>query len=170
VAMTAGGNQFKFRANDDWTVNWGTGYLSPTGLSGWSVQGGGNINVSNATTYFVYINTATGEFFFGDATNNPNAGTPYTQMGVIGDATAGGWGTDTFMIQNPSNPYKWSIKTPLVVGNAKFRANAGWTTNWGSNTFPNGIGTQGGANIAVGTAATYAISFNSATGEYSFTN
>jgi hypothetical protein len=75
------------------------------------------------------------------------------------------------MIQNPANPYKWSAKVILIGPgkNAKFRADNAWTVNWGAATFPNGIGTQDGANIPA-TAGTYQITFNSATGEYTFTN
>lgn len=166
VTLT-GGKQFKFRANDDWGTNWGTGYITSTGLSGWGALNGGNINVANTSSYFVYINSATGEFFFGDATNNAAAGTVSTQLGIIGDGTPGGWGTDTFLIQNPANPYKWSGKVQLTAASAKFRANAAWTINWGNTTFPNGIGTQGGSNIPV-TAGTAQITFNTATGEYTF--
>ncbi|MBS1680134.1 MAG: SusE domain-containing protein [Bacteroidetes bacterium] len=166
VAMTSGGS-FKFRKTGDWGTNWGPGYASSTGQSGWGVNNGGNISVTLTTSYFVYINTATGQYFFGDATNNPGAGTPYTSIGVIGDGTPGGWGADTNLIQNPANPYLWSAKIPLTAAFAKFRADGGWTINWGGKTFPGGVGTQGGDNIAVN-AGTAQITFNSATGEYYF--
>lgn len=168
VAMTSGG-AFKFRANNAWSTNWGPGYSSPKGSSGWGVQDGANISVTKSTNYFVYINTATGEFFFGDVTNNPGAGTPYNQIGIIGDATPNGWGGDTQMIQNPANKYKWSLKVTLTGPGqyAKFRANSDWTVNWGDSGFANGIGTQGGANIPVN-AGKAQVTFNSATGEYSF--
>jgi hypothetical protein len=167
VSMT-GGKQFKFRANDDWGANWGISYITSTGLSGWGKNNGDNISVTNSSTYFVYINTATGEFFFGDATNNASAGTAATKLGIIGDGTPGGWGADTFLTQNPTNPYKWSGKVALTAASAKFRADAAWTTSWGGSTFPNGIGTtKNDPNIPV-TAGTAQITFNTATGEYSF--
>ncbi len=56
----------------------------------------------------------------------------------------------------------------LTVGSAKFRTNNAWTVNYGSNTFPTGTGTQGGADIPVSTAGTYNILLNRATGEYNF--
>jgi hypothetical protein len=144
--------------------------------SGYASTSGGNINppVGN---YFVYFNDVSGEFFFGSTGDNAGAGTPYNQMGFVGDANPGGWNTDTFMIQDPTNPYKWSLKVidangkpiPLTAGGAKFRANAAWTTSWGGTTFPSGVGTtQNGPNIPV-TAGTPQITFNSATGEYTFT-
>ena len=58
----------------------------------------------------------------------------------------------------------------LSVGAAKFRANNAWDTNWGSADFPLGVGTQGGADIAVETAGTYNITLNRVTGAYTFTD
>ncbi len=167
VALTAGGS-VKFRANDAWTTNWGPGTASPTGLSGWGVLNGGNIAITTSGKYFLYINAATGEYLIGSVDNNAGAGTPYAQIGIIGDGTPGGWNTDTFLIQDPANPYKWSGKVTLTAASAKFRADAAWTVNWGNTTFPNGIGTVNGANIPV-TAGNPQITFNSATGEYTFT-
>ena len=164
VALTAGG-AFKFRANNAWTINWGPGTIMSTGYSGWGAQNGGNISVTTSGTYFVYINTATGEFFYG----NTSSSTPYSKVSVIGDATPGGWSSDTELIQNPSNPYNWSGKVTLIGPGkfVKFRANDDWGTNWGKASFPSDVGVQNGDNIPA-TAGTYQITFNSATGEYSF--
>ena len=49
----------------------------------------------------------------------------------------------------------------------KFAADGGWAVNWGSNTFPVGVGTQGGANIPV-EAGSYRIVFNDILGKYYF--
>jgi hypothetical protein len=160
VALTAG--ELKFRANHDWGTNWGTG-TNTTSLSGYGAFNGGNMVIPSDGTYFVYINVATREYFFG------KTGTTYADIGIIGSATAGGWDSDTNLIKNPTNPYKWSKKLPLTLGEAKFRADNDWTNNWGNNTFPTGVGQPGGANIPV-PAGTYFITFNSSTGEYSFTN
>jgi hypothetical protein len=162
-AFSASGG-VKIRANHDWTTNWG----NATFPSGYGTNGGANIP-QTAGTYFVYFNDVSGEFFFGNTTNS--AQTPYTAIGVIGDATPNGWGADSPLIQNPANPYKWSAKVVLTgTGTyAKFRADGAWTVNWGASTFPNGIGTQNGPNIPA-VAGTYQITFNSATGEYTFTN
>ncbi len=168
VSLTAGG-ALKFRANSAWTTSWGLGTATPTGLSGWGTSNnGGNIPITTTGSYFIYFNAATGEFIIGNLGNNSGAGTPYNQIGIIGDGTPGGWNTDTFLIQNPANPFKWSGKVTLTAASAKFRANAAWTVNWGNSTFPNGVGTVNGSNIPV-TAGDPQITFNSATGEYSFT-
>lgn len=160
VNLTAG--QLKFRANHDWGTNWGTNG-SATARSGWGVLDGPNMQITEAGQYFVYINVATGEYFFG----KPDRATPFSDIGVIGNATPGGWDNDTNLIRNPANPYKWSGTLNLTAGEAKFRANNDWGINWGNNTFPTGVAVQNGPNIPV-PADTYLITFNTATGEYSF--
>jgi hypothetical protein len=163
VNLTAG--QLKFRANHDWAVNWGaTSDATATNLSGYGVQNGANVSITTAGNYFVYINTATGEYFFGKS----DRATPYTDVGLIGDATPGGWDSDTNLIRNPSNPYKWSGYITLTNKEAKFRAQNDWGVNWGGSTFPTGVSTQNGPNIPIAAAGTYYITFNSSTGEYTF--
>ncbi|MBS1541460.1 MAG: SusE domain-containing protein [Bacteroidetes bacterium] len=160
---SAGG--IKFRANHAWTTSWASA-TSPSGYA--STSAPGNINIA-AGNYFVYFNDVSGEFMFG----NTAAATPFTPIGVVGDATPNGWnGPDIAMIQNPTNPYKWSVKAALVGGkSAKFRVNNDWTTNWGGNSFPSGIAGLGSSdNIPVQTSYTYQITFNSLTGEYKFWN
>lgn len=51
----------------------------------------------------------------------------------------------------------------------KFRQDNNWTTNWGSTSFPSGVGTQGGANINVTIPGNYSVSLNIQTGAYTFT-
>ncbi|GHN01267.1 hypothetical protein WSM22_27560 [Cytophagales bacterium WSM2-2] len=161
----ASDGELKFRANHDWTTSWGSGSF-PSGYSATS-------NVPNiavkAGTYYIRFNDVSGEFFFGSTANNSNA--PFGKISVIGDATPGGWAADTELVQNPINPFKWSGKVKLTgTGTyAKFRANDDWAMNWGDTNFPAGKGVKDGANIPV-TAGTYQITFNSATGEFTFTN
>jgi hypothetical protein len=150
----------KFRANTSWDTNWG----ATTYPSGYGTQGGPNIPIPTAGTYFVYFNSASGEYFIGPTSNS----VPYGRVGIIGTARPGGWGDpDTELTKNPSNPYKYSKILTLDDGELKFRADNGWGVNWGASTFPSGIGVQNGANIPI-SAGTYFISFNSLTGEYRF--
>jgi len=148
----------KFRADNAWTISWG-GSTFPSG------HGGGNdITVTVAGTYFIYINIATGEYFFAPTDRSA----PYSRVGIGGTATANGWdASDIKLIQNPSMPFRYSATVALTGGEAKFRANNVWGVNWASSAFPAGVGTGGGANIPV-TEGTYVIRFHSATGEYSF--
>lgn len=151
VTLTAG--EMKFRKTGDWGTNWG----ASTFPSGWGIADGPNIVVT-AGTYFVRLDIATGEYAFGPA----NRATPYAVVGIIGTATTGtdaGWGADIPLIKNPANPFKWSKKFTLFAGEAKFRANSDWGVNWGN----------GSNNITGITAGTYQVTFNTLTGEYTFT-
>lgn len=153
----------KFRANHDWTTNWGFNKFP----SAYGTQNGDNIPVK-AGTYFVRFNDVSGDFIFGNTGNNAGASSPYTNISLIGDFN--GWSADVDLIQNPINPFKWSGKTTLPATGAKVRANHAWTISWGGATFPTGAGTTSGdPNITI-PAGTYQINFNSATGEYKFEN
>ncbi|MEZ4885601.1 MAG: SusF/SusE family outer membrane protein [Chitinophagales bacterium] len=141
----------KFRGNNDWPINWGSGDF-PVGLG---TQDGSNIPVSKGL-YMISINALTGDYSFGPAT-----------VGIIGDATPGGWGEDTDMTVDADNPAILRGTFDLVDGEAKFRANNDWPINWGAGDFPSGVGTLDGSNIPV-SAGTYNVTFNVNTGEYSF--
>jgi hypothetical protein len=157
VTLTDG--EAKFRAENAWDANWGAN----TYPSGYATAGGANIPVT-AGTYAVRLNDATGEYQFMPVAN----ALPYAALGIIGSATAGGWDSDTDLIQNPSNLYLWSGTYTLTAAEAKFRADNGWDVNWGNSTFPAGVATAGGANIPVTSEGTYFVTFNTGTGEYSF--
>lgn len=146
-----GDGEAKFRADDDWTVNWGSGDFP----SGTGTQDGANIPVT-AGIYQVEFNSLTGAYSF----------TPVS-IGIIGSATPGGWDSDTNMTADPSQIGLVTVTIDLVDGEAKFRANDDWAINWGAADFPTGTGTQNGSNIPV-TAGTYTVKFNVNTGAYSF--
>ncbi len=55
--------ELKFRADADWTVNWGLGVDVSTTFYGTAVSGGDNITVP-AGTYRIYLNDITGGFVF----------------------------------------------------------------------------------------------------------
>jgi hypothetical protein len=145
----------KFRANNDWAVNWGSSDW-PTGIG---VQDGDNIPAV-AGLYQVSLNTATGEYSFLPIVY-------YTTIGVIGDATPGGWVDDTDMEVDANDPAKWSLRIELTTGFLKFRADNDWIVNWGAGDFPTGVGVQDGADIPV-PEGEYFITFNTTTGEYNF--
>ena len=157
ITLTTGA--VKFRAENDWANNWG----SNTAPSGVGIGNGANIPVTVGGTYFIRFNDATGEYSLMAVGNS----TPYPTIGIIGPAQSGGWTSDTDMVKNPSNPFLWSKLITLTDGEAKFRANNDWAANWGSTTFPGGVGLQNGANIPT-KGGTYFVTFNSGTGEYYF--
>lgn len=153
VALTNG--EAKFRANSAWTISWGA-LDFPVGVG---VLGGDNIPVDSGM-YQVTFNTETFEYSFVEII-------PFQSIGMIGDATPGGWDAETAMIQDPNDPSIWKLRVILTDGEAKFRADNDWTYNWGAGDFPSGVGIQDGANIPV-PAGEYKVTFNSVTGEYSF--
>ena len=146
----------KFRADNDWAVNWGAEDF-PTGVG---EMGGADIPVT-AGDYFVTFNSETGEYDFKPIVE-------YATVGIIGDATAGGWDEDTDLVKSDDDVHQWDLRIILTDGEAKFRADNEWVVDWGAGDFPAGIGVQGGANIPI-TAGEYMVSFNSLSGAYTFT-
>ena len=145
----------KFRADSSWTVNWGN-IDFPSGVG---ILDGPNIPVDSGE-YRVTFNAETAAYNF-QAIGN------YSTIGIIGDATPGGWDNDTDLVQDPLDKTIWTVRLTLTDGEAKFRANDDWAVNWGSGDFPSGTGEQDGANIPV-VAGDYKIRFNTLTGEYNF--
>lgn len=84
------------------------------------------------------------------------------QWSIIGDATSGGWGTDTNMLYDSVHD-TWYITATLGVGGMKFRYKNDWTVNLGGS---GGTLTANGPNIAIATAGTYTIKLNANTNTY----
>ncbi len=147
--------ELKFRSNDSWSVNWG-GADFPVGVG---TQDGPNIVIPEEGNYRITFNPETGEYSF--------AIVPlYESIGIIGSATPSGWDADTDLADNGEGVF--TITLYLSEGEAKFRANDAWDTNWGSADFPEGTAVQDGANISIAIAGYYVITFTPETGEYSF--
>jgi hypothetical protein len=158
IIYLTGGKAAKFRADDNWTDNWGANDFP----SGTGVQNGANIPVSASGYYKVDFNVGSGSYTFSLLT------TPtYLTIGIIGSGTPGGWSTDTDLTKDSSNPHIWTGTVTLTDGEAKFRAEDAWSVNWGAASFPSGRGVGNGPNISV-KAGTYVIRLNDATGEYQF--
>ena len=153
VTLVDGG--LKFRADHADDTSWG-GTDFPAGTA--TAEGGDIPGV--AGDYQVTFNTATGAYEFLIIEN-------YSTIGIIGDATPGGWDADTDMVQDAIDSALWVVRLTLTDGEAKFRAEDDWTVNWGAGDFPSGIATQDGANIPV-VAGEYKVTFHSITGAYNF--
>lgn len=152
VNLTAG--EAKFRQDDDWAINWGAGDF-PYGVG---VQNGSNIPIPGPGEFTVTLNTLTGAYRF----------VVTSDIGVIGDATPGGWSDDTNMLIDPTDSSKYYITLPLLAGSAKFRQDDDWAVNWGAVDFPSGVGLPNGANIPIPSPGNYRIDFDKSTGAYSF--
>jgi len=146
--------ELKFRAEDDWAVNWGDDGF-PTGTG---VQDGPNIMIPFEDNYDISFNATTGEYIL----------SPGVSWGIIGPASpTGGWDDDEDMLLSSTIGGEWSENFDIADGEVKFRKNDDWAVNLGAPEFPAGIGTQDGANILT-LAGAYSISLNTQTGEYLF--
>jgi hypothetical protein len=80
-----------------------------------------------------------------------------TTWGVIGDFN--GWGGDAAMTYDAVNKVFKATITTTAAGGLKFRANGGWTLNYGDNG-ADGKLDDGGSNIAIAGAGSYTLTLN----------
>ncbi|MBD9059165.1 MAG: DUF5115 domain-containing protein [Prevotella copri] len=136
-------NGFKFCSEPNWD---GTNY----GATFFSKEGDNIIMTEEAGYYKVDVDLSAKTYTL----------TPITTIGVIGDATEGGWDSDQDMTYVPYNsetkePGYWEITDiNLTAGAIKFRANDAWDISWGGDI--NSLTTNNGGNITV-EAGTYDI-------------
>ena len=141
------GTKFKFqKEQDSWAVNYG-------GSNGTLASNGADILASG----YVYVNA--------NLNNMTYSVTPITSMGVIGDATQGGWATETPLTYN-AETNTWEGTMTFTAGEIKFRANNNWDISFGGALDDL---TLGGSNITV-EAGTYNVALKLVCpGEYSAT-
>ena len=139
IHLVSGG--FKFRGTDSWSINYGASAGSNA-----LVLDGPNIGVTIEDDYAITLDLS-----------HPNEYTySANRWGIIGNATAGGWGSDQNMAwDNVNKVFKATID--LTVGSMKFRANDDWGVNFGGSL---GALTQDGANISVTDAGNYTITLD----------
>ena len=153
IYMDAPG-EFKFTSERDWNgTNYGAGD-TPGTLS--TDGGAGNLSVPDSGFYKFNVNTT-------DLTWTSLK----TTWGLIGDATPGGWDTDTPMVYNPDTQL-WTVTLDLSANDIKFRANGGWDLNYGSND-GNGKLQPNGANIHIAVAGNYTITLDLSHTVYRYT-
>jgi len=156
-----GGLGFKLiRDVSSWNESWGM-----TG-SNYVHNGGDNISVTTDGYYTINLNSILNTLTIVPAAA-PTAS--YASMGLIGDATVGGWNADVVMTPGQAtNNHVWYTTTTLTTGGCKFRANGAWTDNWGSSDFPVGLGVNGNSSNYPAKAGNYKAIFNDITGCYYF--
>ena len=137
------GALFKYCHGNSWTTNWGDdgadGTLNPNGaniVAGLHGYYKLNVDLPNLTHTFLR-----------------------TDWSVIGDATAGGWNTDTDMTYD-TIAKTWSATLDLTAATIKFRANHLWDLNYGDDGSNTGKLSSGGANIAISAAGNYTVTLN----------
>ena len=132
--------EFKFKPNeDDWSGDWeydGEGKIAD--------NGGSNCPAPETAGYYM-IEV--------DLTAMTYSLTLINGIGLIGPAQTGGWDTDTDLAYDAESGL-WKGTVELAADEYKFRANDGWDINWGGAL---DALTQGGDNLKIGEAGTYAI-------------
>ena len=123
---------FKF-VDGAWYGDGGEGKLSTEG---------GNINIEEG--FYMLV---------ADMANLTYEATPAT-IGLIGDATPGGWDTDTEM-RFDTEQGCWTYTGDFAEGTFKFRANHDWAFNWGGDLANLA---NGGDNIAIA-AGSHTVKF-----------
>ena len=84
------------------------------------------------------------------------AATPITQIGLIGDATPGGWDNDTLLTPDETGAV-WTATVDFGAGEFKFRMNGGWDLNLGGELL-NLV--QNGSNLAAPGEGNYQVTLN----------
>jgi hypothetical protein len=134
--------EFKIVKGNDWSAG------DFGGAAGVLTNGGSNITLPSAGHYRMFVNTTTMTY----------QATRINSWGVIGDATPGGWNTDTDMTYNAATG-TWSVTLNLTAAELKFRANDDWSINFGDDG-NNGSLEYGGANIRVPSAGNYTVTLD----------
>ena len=165
------GNLKIWELNDwgDWGKCWNTATDGDQSASGALIKGdNGAIKCPEPGTFYTFsINM--NDFTYTWTKCENQSPTEFSSISLIG--VNGDWEKDYDLI--PSSPHNWYIKgyTFTAKTEFKFRADYGWTYNWGVeldvNDMPYGIGKQDGPNI-VAPDGTFDIYFNDITGEFVF--
>ena len=154
-----------FVVTDDMSAEVTSGTVSASGnLAETTVDFAAGALAPGDYTVTVTASDSNGNSATGEATFSMFQG--FNTIGIIGDATPGGWGEDTDMTEVGDGVYEVTIALDALF--AKFRADDDWGVNWGADSFPSGTGTQDGPNIPIDEAATYKVTFDSKDGSYSF--
>lgn len=142
--------QFKY-AVGSWATNWGD-----TGADGTLEPDGDNISAPEAGVYRLNADIPGLLHSFAK-----------TDWGLIGDATPGGWDSDTDMTYDPVTKL-WSVTLDLTAGEIKFRANDDWAINMGDDGANLKLEYEG-ANIAVAEAGNYTVELDLSQAIYRYT-
>lgn len=151
LTNAASGGGVKFRANNDWAINWGAAAF-PTGTG---TQNGANIPCIGGT-YDVSFNSTTGVYSF-------SGGTPIPQVKLVGTAVSDPAGLN--MGTTDAENYNLS-NTILLDGTAQFDIDG---TVFGGTTFPAGTVVDATAFIPVVAGEYSSITVNISSGDYTFT-
>lgn len=146
------GGEFKFSSQLNWDgINYGAGEDGLLSTDG----GAGNLTVDVLGLYWCEVNIEDLEY----------KATLINTIGVVGDATPGGWDASTALTQG-EDYLTWTGDITFGEGEWKFRANDGWDVNLGG-ALENL--TQNGGNLPSPGAGTYQVTLNLSQIPYSCT-
>ena len=146
--------EFKFTAKNGWVDGYSYGLGSTAGTIS-ADPSAGNLTATEGA-YYATVNLTELTYTL----------TPITTIGIVGDASPGGWDNDVAMTYN-SLTNMWEVTTTLSAGSFKFRANNDWGINLGAAAGSTTL-VQGGDNISVTTAGTYKIAIYAGNDETSY--
>lgn len=136
--LTSDGGGFKLLELQDWPGDWG---LKPGTTNELEQEGEDNIPVAETGFYRISVDYNTLTFSM-----------EKLNFSIIGDATPGGWGTDTGMTHEGG--YTWSVTgITLTNGEMKFRANNDWAVNFGLGATEGSLLFNSPSNISVSASA-----------------
>lgn len=140
---------FKYTEDVDYKVAYG--WASSTNTDSYA---GGTFAVGASGNLFV---PSKGYYLLTANVNTKTWSATKTAFSIIGDATPGGWDSDTDMSFDAATK-EWKVTANLVAGKAvKFRANHDWAINYGDNKPANGFLKLNGENIPVSVSGSYTI-------------
>lgn len=163
--LTPDGFKLVHTLDSTWPDQWGQGSSFGTFVK--NDGGSANISVPEAGYYTVKLDTKNDKLTVTKADITP---TVYENMCITGDFAGEGWPDNTMTAVNSvvEKNHIWSyVLDASADTGVKFKLPGSWDTNWGSTTFPYGIGTAGGENIPV-PAGKYIVVFNDIDGSYAF--
>ncbi|MFD2725352.1 SusE domain-containing protein [Hyunsoonleella rubra] len=169
-----GAGAFKLlEVKGQWQPQWGTNDGSTLAVNPGGGSDPGTFNVG-AAGYYTYTFTTVGEGGSFTVTPYDASGAPtYGTIGIIGDATPGGWGSDTDFTQDPNNPHLWYLNGVTLTngGQMLIRANDDWADVWrytgSSELYGTSVLAGGGDNIPFNApTGTYDVWFNDLDGAY----
>jgi hypothetical protein len=148
IHFTTGNLDFKITPAKVWDHSYGL-----TGTSSLKLDGGGNITAPGAGITWVTVDINANTITFAPVT---------AYYSLIGDATAGGWGSDTDMKYDNGNQV-WAATVPLLsTGQFKVRKNHDWGTSYGvpkTGATEGALNNNDNNNITVPSSGTYKVTF-----------
>lgn len=155
---------FKLLETTQWQPQWG---LSNGELTNSDILGADPSSFPVTSDAFFALTVNVDEMTYTFEEYDASGAATYETIGVLGDATTGGWETDTDLVQSEFNPHIWYLQDlELADGKIKFRAGDAWDISWGTDSGAlSDITTLGGPDIPV-TGGIYDVWFNDLTGRY----